>query len=230
LLLVLVARPLLPALRHRTAQTVLLLVLQLLAVVVVVTTAQQVQQVAQVVVAAVTNQQQVVLVQQDKVTLAVRAVTQVQKVAAGAVALEQLVLLVIILVQAQAVLGLISLHGQRLLLQVRAGITLVEVVAVLVRGLHLGKTSAVWAAVATVLLSHITAVVEMELLVLLTQVAVAARTALAAQAFLSSVTSALNVAQVEQLFLPVATHTTHLHRLARIQHKENLNGTFCKSC
>jgi hypothetical protein len=182
LLLVLVARPLLPALRHRTAQTVLLLVLLLSAAAVAVTTARQAQQVAQVAVAVATSQQQVVLVQQDKVTLAVRAVTQVQKVAAVAVALEQLVLLVIILVQAQAVLGLISLHGQRLLLQVRAGITLVEVVAVLVRGLHLGKTSVGLAAVATVLLSHITAVVETELLGLRTLAAAAAQIVLAAQA------------------------------------------------
>jgi hypothetical protein len=26
------------------------------------------------------------------------------------------------------------------------------------------------------------------------------------------------------------TPSTHLHRLERIPHKENLNGTFCKSC
>jgi hypothetical protein len=26
------------------------------------------------------------------------------------------------------------------------------------------------------------------------------------------------------------TPSTHLHRLARLRHKEKLNGTFCKSC
>jgi hypothetical protein len=46
----------------------------------------------------------------------------------------------------------------------------------------------------------------------------------------SSVTSGGNVVQAVQSHRLVATPSIHLHRLPRIQHKEKLNVTFCKSC
>ena len=61
------------------------------------------------------------------------------------------------------------------------------------------------------------------------QLVTVALVALVVQALLLFGIQALSVAQVVLLFLPAAIPTTHLQRPARIQHKENLNGTFCKS-
>jgi hypothetical protein len=51
-----------------------------------------------------------------------------------------------------------------------------------------------------------------------------------ARELLLFVTPVHNEVRVERLRRLAAIHTTHLHRLVRLRHKENLNGTFCKSC
>ena len=60
--------------------------------------------------------------------------------------------------------------------------------------------------------------------------AVAGHPVMVVQAWSSSDTLVHNVALAVLLHRLAGTPSTHLHRLARIQHKENLNGTFCKSC
>jgi hypothetical protein len=81
------------------------------------------------------------------------------------------------------------------------------------------------AAVAAVVLEQLTQAVAAAAVTLATSVYLAARE-------LSSFVTLVQHSGVlaEQLLPQVDTPTTHLHRLARLRHKENLNGTFCKSC
>jgi len=109
---------------------------------------------------------------------------------------------------------------------------MLEVVVAVIYRLQPARLAALAAGVLVVVVPQITEVLEQLTLV----AAVAAATTppelvvLAAPALLSSVTLATNVALAARSHRLVDTPTTHLHRPARLQHKENLNGTFCKSC